>query len=395
MKSFAVLGFLFLYSTQVLGGSSQSESDLMAYLFEGQSYTKNIRPSEDYSNDMNIYLDLELLGIIEVNEREQKLVTVGTLYVSWIDELLTWDKDDYEDIHTFLISQSEIWKPDLALWNGFKKTSELGNDFILVSIQNDGRVSWAPSEVFETQCSIGVKYFPFDEQLCDIVIAPWVMNSEWFTFESHNKAIYLHNYEQDNMWTIIGTSASVKKLNDYDEYGMVFTVKLKRNSSYYMYNLILPIILLSILSVFTFALPTESGERVGYGLTVFLALAVFMTIVSSDLPKTSGSLLGGYMAFELTVSTLMVFFTTLQLRVHQRKDSVPQTIVRLFNLKYFPCKRVFKVECGNENNSLNTGRINEMTWVDVISKIDFMFFWTMVILKIVGITIYMKLLKSQ
>lgn len=99
-----------------------------------------------------------------------------------------WDPDDYESVNTFLIL-SEIRKLDLTLWNGFSKLSEFGNDIMLVSISNDGRVRWAPSEVFETKFSVNVKYFQFDEQTSNIIVTPWRMNSDWFSFETHEQAV--------------------------------------------------------------------------------------------------------------------------------------------------------------------------------------------------------------
>jgi hypothetical protein len=45
--------------------------------------------------------------------------------------------------------------------------------------------------------------------------------------------------------------------------------------------------LMCILNIFVFLLPADSGERVGYAITVLLAIAVFLTISSDSLPATS------------------------------------------------------------------------------------------------------------
>jgi hypothetical protein len=44
---------------------------------------------------------------------------------------------------------------------------------------------------------------------------------------------------------------------------------------------------MSILNVFVFLLPADSGERVGYAITMLLAIAVFLTISSDSLPAMS------------------------------------------------------------------------------------------------------------
>jgi uncharacterized membrane-anchored protein len=56
---------------------------------------------------------------------------------------------------------------------------------------------------------------------------------------------------------------------------------------FFVLNLILPICLMSILNLFVFLLQGDSGERVGYAITVLLAIALFLTISSDSLPATS------------------------------------------------------------------------------------------------------------
>jgi len=36
----------------------------------------------------------------------------------WLDERLTWDPSDYDNIHDIVIQAHRIWTPELALING-------------------------------------------------------------------------------------------------------------------------------------------------------------------------------------------------------------------------------------------------------------------------------------
>jgi hypothetical protein len=90
---------------------------------------------------------------------------------------------------------------------------------------------------------------------------------------------------------------------------VVFTIILERNSGYYMTNVIVPVILLGTFNVFTFVLPADSGEKIGYTMTVFLSFAVFLTVVSSELPQTSGSILEYYLLFQLVMGTFIIVTT--------------------------------------------------------------------------------------
>jgi hypothetical protein len=107
---------------------------------------------------------------------------------------------------------------------------------------------------------------------------------------------------------------------------VTFTLILKRGSSYYVLNVIIPVILLGILNVLTFVLPADSGEKIGYTITVFLSFSVFLTIISSELPRTSGSILGYYLIFQLVMGTSMLYYTTCIYRHLCHTDNISKIV---------------------------------------------------------------------
>lgn len=70
---------------------------------------------------------------------------------------------------------------------------------------------------------------------------------------------------------------------------VTYTFKIKRRVLYYMFNIVFPCLWLAILSVMTFWLPPDSGEKITLGITVLLAFSVFMLLVAESMPKTSES----------------------------------------------------------------------------------------------------------
>ena len=60
-----------------------------------------------------------------------------------------------------------------------------------------------------------------------------------------------------------------------------------------MVNLVVPCSLIGLMVLLSFVLPPESGERVGLGITVLMAMAIFQELTSNKLPVDSNiSLLG-------------------------------------------------------------------------------------------------------
>ena len=56
---------------------------------------------------------------------------------------------------------------------------------------------------------------------------------------------------------------------------------------YYAYNIILPILLVTLISLGVFWLPPGSGEKISVGITVLLAFSVFLIIIMDNTPVNS------------------------------------------------------------------------------------------------------------
>jgi len=50
-----------------------------------------------------------------------------------------------------------------------------------VVIYNDGRILWIPIAIYQSSCVINVKYFPFDEQECQMEFGSWTFNADQVT----------------------------------------------------------------------------------------------------------------------------------------------------------------------------------------------------------------------
>ena len=70
-------------------------------------------------------------------------------------------------------------------------------------------------------------------------------------------------------------------------YMVAFAFSFTRLRPFYVINLIMPAMILSVCMILTFLLPTECGERLGYSMTILLSYTVLMTITGDMMPTTS------------------------------------------------------------------------------------------------------------
>ncbi|XP_033728987.1 neuronal acetylcholine receptor subunit alpha-6-like [Pecten maximus] len=390
--------------------TSEEETDhakrLWDTLFVNNSYNKFIRPVKDHKQTLIMEASLNLVAIMDVDVVEEKLTTTAFLGLIWSDENLEWDPALYDDItevsvscsrghfmqfyskdfnpKLLLIPQTEVWTPDMALDNGFSKMKALGDKFVLVKVQYDGTVIWHPYEVFETKCAMKVEYFPFDNQTCNINVGVWTSEIDKIHVRVPPIEVDLEHFQKNSEWDLTGWTAHTFTTKT-DNAMIQFSISLKRKHQYYLYNVVAPILMLSILAIFTFAIPTESGEKLGFCMTVYLAFAVFLTIVSTSLPVSSVlSLLGKYLIFLLIIGTLIVAICTLEHRIHFRHSSreIPgcfRGLVRLsLVLQCRSCQRQ-KVDSTlekTETTDIVPGEDSDkISWMEVSSAIDFYCFW--------------------
>jgi hypothetical protein len=118
-------------------------------------------------------------------------------------------------------------------------------------------------------------------------------------------------------------------------------INMKRRTAYYIAGLLLPIGLMNFLQVVVFILPVESGERMGFSITVLLAVAVFLTIIQDKLPEASEPNVS-YLTYKLLIDMLlgcaMVIAVVFGMRFyHSSDDKEIPTIWKSFTRVMMMC----------------------------------------------------------
>lgn len=59
---------------------------------------------------------------------------------------------------------------------------------------------------------------------------------------------------------------------------------------FYVFNMVLPCVLITLVALLGFYIPSDSGEKVTMGITTLLSMTVFMMLVAENMPPTSDDL---------------------------------------------------------------------------------------------------------
>ncbi|XP_060580773.1 uncharacterized protein LOC132737494 [Ruditapes philippinarum] len=304
------------------------------------NYSNENLPTRDLSEAIRAYVDFYFVGINGMDEVEQKLTSTGQFEVTWEDPSLSWDPTKRQGIVQVLLPQNDLWKPDIALMNGFSKITAMGAKFMFVDINYNGSCIWKPYQVMESVCKVDLTHYPYDRQICILKFGTWSSDDSEVVTELGTLGLQIHpNFQENSEWKLIATETKQEINNNHKV--VEFFLTIERNSRYVTFYMTIPIIMLAYMNVVTFIIPTESGEKSGFSVTIFLSFVVLLIINNQSLPDNSDTI-SLYAAFLLTMtimSAIALLISVLQIRaltLESRRYPIPQCFEKMiyYTLKF-------------------------------------------------------------
>ncbi|XP_065601839.1 neuronal acetylcholine receptor subunit alpha-10 [Cyrtonyx montezumae] len=284
------------------------------------NYSSALRPAEDTERALNVTLQVTLSQIIDMDERNQVLTSYLWVRQAWLDAHLAWDKDAYGGIDSIRIPSSYVWRPDIVLYNNADEHFGGSMDTNVV-LRSDGHIMWDTPAITKSSCKVDVSYFPFDGQQCHLTFGSWTYNGNQIDLHNRLDTGDLTDFVENVEWEVLGMPATRNVVT----YGccsepypdVTYTLLLRRRASFYIFNLLLPCVMISFLAPLGFYLPADSGEKVSLGVTVLLALTVFQLLVAESMPPSeSVPLIGKYYIATMTMITASTALTIFIMNIH-------------------------------------------------------------------------------
>ncbi|CAM2704116.1 unnamed protein product [Rotaria socialis] len=325
------------------------EQRLLYFLMK--NYSNSVRPVRNASLPVPVKLGLTLTQVFDMIEKNQILITNVWLDQEWYDEFLQWDPADFNGIHRLNLPSKLIWLPDIVLYNNADEFSNSNIMQVNAMIIHNGNVFWPIPTRLKSTCQIDVTYFPYDEQECKLKFGSWTYNGYQVSIAERNDAIELSSYVPNGEWDLLDTSYQVNIVRypccpePFPD--ITFYVRIRRRILYYLYSVVFPCVMLSILTLLVFCLPPESGEKIALGITVLLAFSVFMLAIAENMPETSEyiPLISLYLTAVMAMTSVSVMMTVFVLNLHYRgpkKNEIPFWLQQLLGLSVTNIFRTMK-----------------------------------------------------
>ncbi|XP_072013846.1 neuronal acetylcholine receptor subunit alpha-6-like [Amphiura filiformis] len=304
-------------------GCLPSRSADLLYKKLMNNYNPLIRPVANNSEIIVVHMGVALSQLVDIDEKNQIMITSVWLKQKWKDYKLVWDPKDFEGIEVMQIPIDQLWVPDIVLYN----TAE-GNYAVDVTnsanIRFDGTVAWNPPAIFRSSCSIDISYFPFDEQQCRMKFGTWTYDGSLVDLQPLSDKVERENYRENGEWEMVETPVerhTIKYPCCAETYiDVTYYFVLHRNPLFYVITLVIPCVLISLMTVLVFYLPSDAQEKITLSISVLLALIVFLLLIPDLIPPTSKTipLIGQYMLFTMGMCSLSIVATVVTINWHFR-----------------------------------------------------------------------------
>ncbi|XP_015035812.2 neuronal acetylcholine receptor subunit alpha-2 isoform X1 [Drosophila pseudoobscura] len=298
------------------------------------NYDKHSQPL-DNGDPSAVNMSLTI-NFIDIDEMNGKMTTHCWLSIRWTDERRTWQPQEYENITAIHLRASEIWKPQITLFNGAGD-----EDSFLVDTQailtHDGQFLWVPPAVYTAYCNLNMINWPHDEQTCKLKIGSWGVRHINADYNKMEKGLDYDGLMQSTEWQIIsGDTKFVPQ--DYYSY-LEYTLTAQRRSNMYTAIIYTPAACFVILALSAFWLPPHmGGEKIMINGLLMIVVSSFLMYFAQLLPVLANKtplvvVFYSYTLLLLGISTI-VEVGVLYLATAKHKRRVPDCLKKLLHGKF-------------------------------------------------------------
>ncbi|CAC5383945.1 unnamed protein product [Mytilus coruscus] len=316
------------------------------------------------------YIDL----FLDFNENIGSFSVYGLFRIGWYDDHITWNETEYDDITLLYFPVEEVWFPKMMMRNTIEKrtifTSDDDLDLMTTYVEYDshGKASVLAGGVIEAVCHASMYYFPFDSHVCAIELyfdSAGVYMRDYIYGDQTLTA--LSYYTPHAEWELTNVS-SVPGPTGWPQ--LIVQLKLERKPLFVCVSLVLPVFLVSIVNIFVFFLPIESGERISLAMTLFLTFVVIITMVAENLPESSEvSIFILLLIIKVITSVLTTVMAIITISLYYRNNDT-----KTFSLLCTCAKKCRKQENSHEDQAMHFSTHSTVSaktnWQNVVKKID-------------------------
>uniref|UniRef100_A0AAX7UWR2 Neurotransmitter-gated ion-channel ligand-binding domain-containing protein n=1 Tax=Astatotilapia calliptera TaxID=8154 RepID=A0AAX7UWR2_ASTCA len=253
----------------------------------------------DYTHPTKVELDIILYAILAVvgaTLLHTLCISVFdfsdnlTLMQIWNNERISWDPDQFCGITHITIPREILWKPDVFIYEMIQTDDSPQSYYI--SVAYDGTITSEDDIKIVSTCKMDVHKFPFDTCLNSETFLSFFLSfpktvdeMQLSPFSNSSRATQFSRevMKTQGEWEFL--QLSISKVNMTFENKLWESLIYTRRPLLHVINFLLPILFFLTLDLASFFIADHRGEKLGFKVTVLLAISVLLLILNDILPS--------------------------------------------------------------------------------------------------------------
>ena len=271
------------------------------------SFAANVSAPVDFEGPVPIEFRVFIIDVDEINSAEQNFTANVYVQASWKDSRLA-----HEQPGVITVPLAEIWHPQMQFVNQQRLWRTFSDDAFVMP---DGTVTFRQRVWGQFSQPLGLRDFPFDHHTFNVIIVAagvyeedveFVLSSERPSGISTNLSVA----DWDVREVRVEPQGYTPMPGDVTIAGFVASFTAYRDSGYFVFKVIVPLVLILAMSWVVFWIdPSESGTQIGVATTTMLTLIAYRFAMGSNLPNISYLT---RMDYFILASTILVFLSLME-----------------------------------------------------------------------------------
>lgn len=240
-----------------------------------------------------VEVGLYLVDITRLDERENTFEVELDVVTRWKDPQRAFDAvEEGSDRRVFRQAEAnaalaETWWPELFIVN---TVGQMNIGIMRTTIFADGTVMNRARVEATMRAPLDFRHFPFDSQYLPIEVESYGYPADQLQLKIERKFSGFHPSFEMPEWTLLGTNEEVSDTLRHQEgvnYSrLVATLEVKRLSGYYLWKILLPLFVITMISWVVFWMSEDAlGRRAGVSATGMLTVIAYMFVIADSLPR--------------------------------------------------------------------------------------------------------------
>ena len=278
---------------------------LLAFILFIPACMGSLDAQEPARQARNIEVRVFLIDIEGVDTVAQSFTANLTIVARWRDSSLAHDGPD-----SISVPLNEVWFPIIQILNQQKLVSTLPRS---VEIHPDGEVVHRQRFWGSFSQPLDLHSFPFDTQRLNVRLANVDFGADVINLipapdSGISKKLTMPDWEVTG-WDFVATDFPFDDESSRIE-GMVFSLEVKRDSNFFIYKVLLPLVLIVMMSWLVFWIdPSLVASQISVSVTAMLTIIAYRFALAGIMPRL-GFLTG--LDYFVLVSTLVVFLSMIE-----------------------------------------------------------------------------------